>query len=108
VEAAHWVPIAEARVYVNGELTHTLSITSPGNRDVVLSFAADCFVTVEVEGSAGPIYRAVAPGFTPFAFTNPIFVDADGDGAWTPPGLPDDLPESIRKPFAALKPARIN
>ena len=25
--------------------------------------------------------------FVPFAFSNPIFVDADGDGRWTPPGL---------------------
>ncbi len=23
-----------------------------------------------------------------FAFTNPIYVDADADGRWTPPGLP--------------------
>ena len=58
---------------------------------VPLEFASDSFVTVEVQGDplgedAGR-YRAVAPGFTPLAFSNPIFVDADGDGAWTAPGL---------------------
>ena len=31
--------------------------------------------------------KAVLPAFTPLAFTNPIYVDADGDGKWNPPGL---------------------
>jgi hypothetical protein len=44
-------------------------------------------VTIEVEGPAQGVYAELYPGFTPFAFTNPIFVDADGDGAWTAPGL---------------------
>ena len=47
--------------------------------------------TVEVEGDpmtgARGVYPAVAPGFTPFAFTNPIFIDLLGDG-FDPPGLP--------------------
>ena len=42
---------------------------------------------LEVEGSAEGIYAELYPGFTPFAFTNPIFVDADGDGAWSAPGF---------------------
>ena len=43
------------------------------------------------------------PGFSPFAFTNPIFVDADEDGQWTAPGLPDSLPATIRDPLRGLE-----
>jgi hypothetical protein len=32
-------------------------------------------------------YNAIVPGGLPVAFTNPFFLDLDGDGAWTPPGL---------------------
>ena len=31
--------------------------------------------------------EAIAPGVWPTAFSNPFFIDADGDGQWTPPGL---------------------
>ncbi len=37
--------------------------------------------------SETPEHPTVYP-VTPFAITNPIFVDIDGDG-WTPPGIPD-------------------
>ncbi len=57
---------------------------------------------VEVEGRAEPgsVYARLAPGFTPFAFTNPIRVDAQGDGRWEPPGLQSPLPASIADPLA--------
>ena len=45
-------------------------------------------MTVEVEGDPTGVYAELLPEFTPFAFTNPIFVDADGDGRWTAPGHP--------------------
>jgi hypothetical protein len=41
-----------------------------------------------VEGEAGEEYASILPGHIPFAFTNPIYVDADGDGEWTPIGAP--------------------
>ena len=43
--------------------------------------------------------RRSLPGFTPFAIANPIFVDADGDGAWTAPGLPDAPPPLLADPL---------
>ena len=42
----------------------------------------------------------VAPGLPPFAFTTPFDVDADGDGRWTPPGLPTPLPATLADPLA--------
>jgi hypothetical protein len=35
---------------------------------------------VEVSGATTPEYADVAPGFHSLAFSNPIFVDSDGDG----------------------------
>jgi hypothetical protein len=35
----------------------------------------------------GGLYGDIVPGFVPLAFTNPIFLDRDGDGRFTPPGL---------------------
>ena len=99
VRAAHWVPVTEVRVYVDGALEETLPAHAGTTLRVPLDFAADGFVTVEVEGPAEGIYAEVAPGHTPFAFSNPIFVDADQDGEWTAPGLPDILPDTIREPL---------
>jgi hypothetical protein len=103
VEAAHWVPVSTVRVYLNGALEREDSIGAGEIREVDLEFTEDSFVTVEVEGEANAIFEAVNPGFSPFAFTNPIFVDADGDGEWTAPGLPDSLPATIRDPLRGLE-----
>jgi len=103
VEAAHWVPVSELRVYTDGALVYAGPVERGRPVRVPLEFAADAFVTVEVEGDAsgagGARYRAVAPGFAPFAYTNPIFVDADGDGRWTEPGLTPPLPPTITDPM---------
>jgi hypothetical protein len=47
----------------------------------------DSVVVVEVMGPATPVYAKLLPGLEPIALTNPIYVDADGDGRWQPPGL---------------------
>ncbi len=44
-----------------------------------------------VTPAAPELLSAVVPGALPIAFTNPIYVDRDGDGAYTPVGTP--LPE---------------
>ncbi len=102
VKAADWVPVSTLRVYVNAALERKLPIRAGETREVNLEFARDSFVTVEVEGETDATFEAVNPGFPSFAFTNPIFVDADGDGEWTAPGLPASLPETIRDPLRDL------
>jgi hypothetical protein len=79
------------------------------------SLASDAFVTLEagfVMPDVGDIPRddfgmlvpdpgpspmpfgAVVPHGHPMAITNPVFIDADGDGSYTPPGEPlPELPE---------------
>jgi hypothetical protein len=87
VRAAPWVPVSTLRVFVNGEIASETSLLEGQPLTIPLRFERDAFVNVEVEGVAGEIYRAVLPEFRPFAFSNPIFVDADDDGRWSPPGL---------------------
>jgi len=88
VRTAPWIPVSELRVFVNGELTHEAALDGDGITEIDLAFERDAFVTVEVEGEPGETYAALLPEFAPFAHTNPIFVDADDDGVWRPPGLP--------------------
>ncbi len=103
VRAADWVPVNEVRIFVNGGLHSRKAISSSSNLTVPLQFERDSFVTVEVEGrvAEGSIYSGVAPRFTPFAFTNPILVDADGNGQWEPPGLVSPLPITLTDPTAS-------
>jgi hypothetical protein len=102
VEAADWVPVSTLRVYVNAALEEEMPIRAGEAREVGLEFAGDAFVTVEVKGEVDATFEALSPGFASFAFTNPIFVDADGDGKWTAPGLPASLPATIRDPLREL------
>ena len=85
VHAAPWIPVTQIRVYVNGQLTHEAEASQAMTVWFPHEYDRDAFVTVEVEGEPDAIYAARLPGFTPFAFTNPIYVDADNDGKWTPP-----------------------
>ena len=72
---------------VNGVEAVRQPMASGSTVEVPLTFARDSFVTIEVEGPASEAFAKVSPGFVPFAYSNPIYVDADGDGTWTPPGL---------------------
>ncbi len=98
VMAAPWIPVSRWRVYVNGERVHDAPIEAGGRGELPLAFAKDAFVTVEIEGPQEGIYAEVLPGFTPFAFTNPIFVDADRNGKFDPPGFPAQLPTTLTHP----------
>jgi len=104
VEAADLVPVSELRVYVNGVLADARPIARGESATIPLVFAGDAFVTVEVEGDAvgdtADRYRAVAPRMVPFAFTNPIFVDVDGDG-WQAPGLGSPPPAALVDPLGS-------
>lgn len=40
-----------------------------------------------VQPPSPPIYAIIAPGFTSLGFTNPIFIDRNGNGKFDPPGI---------------------
>jgi hypothetical protein len=82
VRAAPWVPVNRLTVYLNGEPYARKEITAGANVKLAVETGQDAFVVVEVSGVADARYSAVQPGFEPLAFSNPIWIDADGDGHW--------------------------
>jgi hypothetical protein len=96
VDGAGFVPIDEVRVLVNGEVVHA----GPERTGTVeLPLARDGFVTLEagapldadpaswIRAHPGLYTEAIAPGFVAQAFSNPVFVDVDGNGRFDAPGL---------------------
>lgn len=87
VSSAPWIDASTLTISVNGKALRDFPVA---NGEVVafkLGFEKDSYVTVEVSGDPGEDYVVVYPEFKPYAFTNPIYVDANSDGVWTPPGL---------------------
>jgi hypothetical protein len=87
VQAPPWMDVKRADVYVNGERVQ--QVTARNTTEAVriehkslLRVRRDAWIVVVARGDR-PL-RAVMPGttLTPLAFTNPIFVDADGDGVF--------------------------
>jgi len=89
IKLAPWVSVSRLHIYLDGALYKEIPISGAGVTRLPMEFDADAFVVVETEGPASGLYEVVLPGFTPLAYCNPIYVDADGDGRWTPPGPAD-------------------
>ncbi|MBT3222280.1 MAG: CehA/McbA family metallohydrolase, partial [Proteobacteria bacterium] len=100
VEAAPWIPVHMVRLVVNGKVVKRHTAEKPLMDDVLradltwdVELEGDSFIVAEagwpldkkVKGVGKP-YQQVAPGYVPLGFTNPVLVDVDGDGTWTPPG----------------------
>jgi hypothetical protein len=108
IAAAPWVPVDEVRLLANGELLRSWSQLPRGDAPPVmrlrerveLDLARDSFLTLEAgapldaepavwsASHPGEYAEVVARGFLPAAFTNPIWIDVDGDGRFAAPGLP--------------------
>ena len=87
VAAAPWIDVSRLDLTVNGKLVQSMTIKIGQPLGLRMVFEKDSFVVVEVHGDVGADYQAVYPGLRPYAFSNPIYIDADGDGNWTAPGL---------------------
>lgn len=86
--AASWVGLDTLRIYLNGRLWREQKITANERYSDSIHVARDSVLNVELSGPVTALYREVLPGFEPLALSNPIFIDADGDGHWQPPGIP--------------------
>lgn len=103
VRAASRVPVQELRLVVNGDVVERVQLGVGGDPggpavDVSHTFSvhveADSWLLVEVGWplDAPPeavddlpaAWRWSAPGHVPLGFTNPVRLDADGDGVWRP------------------------
>jgi hypothetical protein len=106
VRAAPWILIDEVRVIVNREIVRVLPVKAATGSvrrlmaDVHLELAADAFIVVEAVGK-GSLYPVVQvrswsglaeDAVTPYALTNPVFIDVDGNGRFDPP-----LPRTIQR-----------
>jgi hypothetical protein len=91
IHAAQWIFLDRVKVVVNGDLWHEVPlepIVDPGGRvrwralTQPLELAHDSWVHVIVEGdeSLSPVVTGSPRPVLPLAITNPIWIDADGDG----------------------------
>jgi hypothetical protein len=90
IQAAPWVDVRRLRLWTGRSPLEAVPIEPPQAGESLqfehrarLPFVADGFVLATVEGDAAP--REVLPQFAvgPRAFTNPVWVDGDGDGVVT-------------------------
>jgi hypothetical protein len=98
-EAAPWVNVDQVWIYVNGIVVKGGEYSVGDVLEIPIVVSQDSFVFVEFYGEPSSIYAALAPGHKPMAFTNPVWIDADGDGRWTPPGLAT-LPMAVSLPHS--------
>jgi hypothetical protein len=99
VNAAPWVPVDHLLVHRDAEIVASRRVARGETLELPVTFERDGFLVVEVAGTPDATWSALAPGFTPLAVANPIFVDADGDGVWRAPGLPEDPPPLLADPL---------
>jgi hypothetical protein len=99
VQSAPWVSVNEVRVIVNGERKIILPVKAPRGQilkledRISLNIKSDSYIAVEVLGSETlyPVVqsRLKRDGYDsrplPYALTNPIFVDVDGNGKFDSP-----------------------
>jgi hypothetical protein len=105
VESAPWVSVGEVRLIINGKRKIVFPVEYQDNPvvkfsvNISLPVEKDCYIAAEVLGdkSLFPVHQARARyglrknATLPYAVTNPIFIDADGNGKFDPP-----LPKTIR------------
>lgn len=97
VESAPWVSVDEVRVIINGERKIIRSVQTAGTaltkleERISVELERDASIVVEAFGGRTlfPVLQIAHWGYTngtfPYALTNPVFVDVDGNGRFDPP-----------------------
>ncbi|TAJ17841.1 MAG: hypothetical protein EPO68_08800, partial [Planctomycetota bacterium] len=97
VSAATWIDVDRMHVAVDGDLVETVGVARAGlplrldwSRELAAyapEHGGDFWIAFLVEGDdpLDPIVVDQEQPARPIAIVNPLFVDADGDGKWTPP-----------------------
>jgi len=95
VQAAPWVSVSRVTLYLNGQEIQRWAVpagTDPNrfHAEMDVTTLHDGYVVARVDGDK-PLSPVVGDGKTftayPFALTNPVFLDVDGDGKYRT-GLP--------------------
>lgn len=87
IDAAPWVSVNTMTIWVNGEIYRQLKATVGDHKVIELIVDTDSYVVVEVSGDPDAVYRALMPDLAPLALSNPIYIDADGNGEWQAPKI---------------------
>jgi hypothetical protein len=118
VQTPNWFDVDRVRLVVNGRPDRTLDFSRGKHaemfgagpvkfeRDIPLALKADAHVIVAVIGEHGRLGPVAGPDHAaerPVAFSNPIFVDVDGDG-WKANG--DVLDQPLLPPKKRVRPGR--
>jgi hypothetical protein len=101
VRAPPWIGIGTADLLLDGEVVQHVDLADPGTgatQGPGLRLGWRGSVPIRRDGFLVAVVRStttlerVLPGarVPSGAFTNPVFVDADADGHWTPPGVAPD------------------
>ena len=115
VQSAPWISVDEVRLIINGErkiifpLKYQEKSILKFLEEVGLKLKKDSYIIVEVLGkkSLYPVLQRAARGgefenaTLPYALTNPVFIDVNGNGKFDSPlpekiKLTSDIPESIK------------
>ena len=93
IQAAPFVQTSRLIIVANGDPVAEIALPDPGDPPAVVRYDQ----VVDIDWTGGDAwFVAVVEGDTPMlpltnetprSVTNPVYVDRDGDGAWTPPGL---------------------
>lgn len=96
VQAPAFVPIDRVEVYANHVMVAARDFTAAEARgarrerwQIPLQFMRDAWVVVRTRAAQPVPFDPGGDHALPLpslAFTNPIYIDVDGDGRWTPPG----------------------
>jgi len=96
VESAPWVSVDEVRIIVNGERKMVFTVQASEEtlkkfeKKIGLYLDRDAYIAVEVFGkkSLFPVLQEANRGYEnatfPYALTNPVFIDVDGNGKYDP------------------------
>jgi hypothetical protein len=113
VDAPGWMAVDTVRVYAGGFEVRRFDIL-PGTRPVfsttfTLPVSADTFIVAHASGKqplpgdvVGEYARSMGYDMLPWAITNPVFIDYNGDGLWKPPPASQ---APVGPPFGPMKPA---
>ena len=117
VQCAPWISLSEVRIIVNGERKVILRASDQNtsvmrfSEEIGLTVTEDSYVAVEALGNRSlfPVLQALARqgqltnATLPYALTNPVFVDVDGNGQFDPPLTEKIQRKEIGKPDVIIQ-----
>ncbi|MCC7539043.1 MAG: PHP domain-containing protein [Deltaproteobacteria bacterium] len=110
VQAAAWVNVTQLIVYVDGQALDPIAIPPHGDgelhrfeTDVPVTVSDDSFVLAVVRGTEQLPILPPSNAQLPLAITNPIWIDATGDGRWSAPA-PRPAPATTAEPATPATP----